>query len=421
MSLSLLLLALLSCLLVSGFFSGSETAMMSQNKYRLRHLAQQHHRSARRAIRLLKRPDRLLGVILLGNTFANIAASAFLTTYAENHLGPSGILLGTVILTIAILLFSEILPKTLAAFAPQPFAFIVVWPLKWLLNVLYPIVWLLNIIANAILKMFRIHIPKTATHDPLSKEEMLSVVDASKEKLGHKNRHMLEGVLALDDIIIRHVMVPKHQIEFIDLNASLTTILRTIAKTHHSVMLACYGNINNTAGLLYLKEVVHLLTQTTRPSQKSLIKLLKSPYFIPETVSLKSQLIQFQTQGCRMAIVVNEYGDITGMVTLEDIIEEIVGEFSDRFNQQQHFQPIGNIGYTSSGETTLRELNRHLDLQLPTSEAKTLSGFILERLGHIPVGPCCLKINGYFFEVYQIQSNFIKTIKIYPSTEIPAP
>ena len=413
MDLSITLIALVVLILCSAFFSSSETAMMSLNRYKLRHLAKQKNKSAKRSLKLLQRPDRLLGMILVGNTFANIIASAILTTYAETHFGKGGLIIATIVLTLVILLFAEIIPKTLAALFPQHIAFPASPLLYTLLIVFYPLVWLLNSIASASFRIFGLKLSSNEAGEPLNSEEIHSVVHDSKSKLGNKNKNMLLGVLELNSIKVEDVMIPHHRVEHLNLSLNVNEIIEQIIHAKHSILIACYDNIDNIAGIILTKEALKFIASDKIPTYEDILALLKTPYYIPNNISIKTQLINFQRKGMRFATVVNEYGEIEGIITVEDIMEEIVGEFSDTYNMQHHIKQSSENCHVTTGDTTIREINRHLHLQLPTDGAKTISGFIIDKLKDIPIGQCCIKVDSYIIQVRKVQNNVIKLVKIY--------
>ena len=411
LSFTLILIAVL--ILCSAFFSGSETAMMSLNKYKLHHMAKRKNKAAKRSLNLIKRPDRLLGMILVGNTFANITASAILTSYAEQHFGHFGIIIATILLTIMILLFAEIIPKTLAALFPQKLAFSTSFLLLFLLILFYPIVWLLNGFANLLFRIFGLKIKHKATAEALSSDEIHSVVHDSKSELSPRNKNMLLGVLELDQIKVSDVMIPHHKVEYLNLSLDIQQIINQIINAKHSILIACYENIENIAGIILTREALKFIAKDYTPTYEEITTLLKEPYYTPDHISIKRQLINFQKKGMRFATVVNEYGEIEGIITVEDIIEEIVGEFADTYNLESHIKAGKDNTYNTTGETTIREINRHLHLHLPTQGAKTISGFIIDELREIPIGSCCLKIHGFIIKVKKVENNMIKLVKIY--------
>ncbi|WP_116963481.1 HlyC/CorC family transporter [Fastidiosibacter lacustris] len=412
MDINLTLIALALLILCSAFFSASETAMMSLNKYKLRHLAKRKNKAAKRSLNLIKRPDRLLGMILVGNTFANIIASAILTSYAEQSFGQIGLVVSTISLTIIILLFGEIIPKTLAAVFPEQLAF-PASPILWLLLMLfYPLVWLLNSFVNILFRLCGLKIKHKETSEPLSSDEIHSVVHDSKSKLGPRNKNMLLGVLELNQIKVSDVMIPHHKVECINLSLDINNIIKQIVNAKHSILIACYDTIENIAGIILTREALKFITKDDTPTYEEILSLLNEPYYTPDNISIQTQLIDFQKKGMRFATVVNEYGEIEGIITVEDIIEEIVGEFADTYNLETHIKIGSDNTHTTTGDTTIREINRHLHLHLPTHGAKTISGFIIDELREIPIGNCCLKINDYVVEVKKVENNMIKLVKI---------
>ncbi|WP_395946685.1 HlyC/CorC family transporter [Caedibacter taeniospiralis] len=413
MDLSFTLIVLGILILSSAFFSGAETAMMSLNKYKLRHMAKRKNKAARRSLKLIQRPDRLLSMILVGNTFANIISSAILASYAEQHFGHIGMIVSTFVLTIIILLFAEIIPKTLAALFPQQLAFPASLFLVILLILFYPLVWLLNGFASLLFRLFGLKLSHKEITEPLSSDEIHSVVHDSKSKLGPRNKNMLLGVLELDQIKVSDVMIPHHKIEYLNLSLNIKEIIHHIIHAKHSILIACYDNIENIAGIILTREALKFIAKDDTPSYEEILTLLKEPYYIPDNISIKRQLINFQQKGMRFATVVNEYGEIEGIITVEDIIEEIVGEFADTYNLDRHIKAGKDNTYSTTGDTTIREINRHLHLHLPTQGAKTISGFIIDELHEIPIGNCCLKISGFIIEVKKVENNMIKLVKIH--------
>ncbi|MCF6775436.1 CNNM domain-containing protein [Thiotrichales bacterium 19X7-9] len=415
MTIDIIILAFIFLLIICyGFFSGSETSLMSLNQYRARHLAKNKHKGAKRAIKLLKRPDRVLGIILLGNTFVNILAAALATVLAERWFGQIGILISTVFLTLVILIFAEIMPKTLAAIYPERFAFPASLVLKILLKLLYPIVWLANFSSNSLLKLFGIHIPKTNVIDRLTKDELYSVIAEANVILTRKYRNMLLGILELETMTVSDVMLPRKKIEAIDLNQSVDNLIKDIFSCSHKKVITYRHNIDNIIGIL---NIYHFLMQYSHKhgiTKADILKLIKEPYYIPKTTSLQTQLLNFQSKGERFGIIVDEYGAIEGIVTVEDIIEEIVGEFADTFEPSEFITKLSDQSYLVAGSITIRELNRHLNLKLLTKGPNTLSGLITEHLEAIPSAPCCIKVQGHMIEVTKVSHNIIEKARIYP-------
>jgi Mg2+/Co2+ transporter CorB len=406
-----IILFILIC--TSAFFSSSETAMMALNKYKLKHLAKKNHRAAKRSLLLVRNPEKLLVAILIGNTFANIFAGTVISSYSEDHFGDVGLLVSTVIVTILVLVFGEIIPKSFAAIYPQRLAFPFSLPLKFIIIILYPIVVFLSMVSKTALKIFGIKI-ESVNNESLNKEEIHTVVHESNAKLGAKNKNMLLGVLELDKVLVQEVMTHFNKIEYIDLNNSIEKILARITKFKSLNIILCENGVNNVVGVIRLKELANLLITTKKSSitKASLRKVAQQAYFIPETVSLQSQLINFQKKSKRFAVVVDEYGDVSGVITIEDIMEEIVGEFSDRFDVNNNIRKIQENSYLIGGSATLREINRHIGIGFESTEAKTLSGLIIEEIENLPSGPCCIKYGNIILEIMNFRDNKIVSIKL---------
>lgn len=412
-SIPLLLSIMFVLLFLSAFFSGSETGMMSINRFRLKHLSKKS-RAAKRVQTMLKRPDRLLGVILLGNNFVNIMASAIASIVAIRIWGDVGVLIASILLTIIVLIFAEVTPKTLAALYPEKFAFPASNVLKVLLFVLYPLVWVVNVISNGLLKLLGVDIEKFS-HSSLSKEELRTIVHETSERVHSSHRSMLLGILDLEKIRIEDIMIPRNEIIGIDLANNWKAIKGQLASTQHTFLPVYEEDLNEIVGVLHVKHALHLLANE-KSSKDKLKNILMEPYFVPEGSTLANQLVNFRTHKKRLALIVNEYGDLEGLITLEDIFEEIVGEFTtdmaSETHQDIHPQEDGSIFI--DGSATLRDINKSLDLSFPLAGPKTLSGLIIEYLQTIPcAGTCCL-INNVVIEVIQVQDNRIKTIKIIP-------
>ncbi|QEO56745.1 HlyC/CorC family transporter [Francisella marina] len=404
---------------ISAFFSSSETAMMALNKYKLKHLAKKNHRAAKRSLSLVRNPERLLVAILIGNTFANIFAGTVISSYSEDHFGDIGLLIATIVVTVLVLVFGEIIPKSFAAVYPQRLAFPFSLPLKIIMVLLYPAVVFLSMVSKLTLKLFGIKI-EPVNNESLDKEEIQTVVNESNAKLGVKNKNMLIGVLELDKVLVQEVMTHFNKIEYIDLSNSIDKILARIAKMKSLNIILCENGVNNVIGVIKLKEITNLLISTKRSqiTKASLRKIAHQAYFIPETVSLQTQLVNFQYKSKRFAIVVDEYGDVCGTVTIEDIMEEIVGEFSDRFDMNNNIRKLEENSYLIGGSATLREINRHIGIEFESEDAKTLSGLIIEEIENLPQGPCCIKYNNILLEITNIRDNKIVSIKLTTILEI---
>ncbi|MGQ4005108.1 CNNM domain-containing protein [Francisellaceae bacterium CB300] len=404
------IIVLLIC--ASAFFSSSETAMMALNKYKLKHLAKNNHKAARRSLSLVAKPEKLLITILIGNTFANIFAGTIISSYSEDHFGDIGLLISTLIVTMLVLIFGEIIPKSFAAVYPQKLAFPFSLPLKFIMLILYPVIISLNSISKVVLRVFGIKI-ESVNNESLNKDEIHTVVHESNAKLGAKNKNMLLGVLELDKILVQDVMTHFNKIEYIDLNLSVEKILNRISKIKSVNILVCENGINNVIGVIKLKDITNLLISSKSSINKSkLRKLTIEPYFIPETVSLQTQLIGFQKKSKRFAVVVDEYGDVSGVITIEDIMEEIVGEFSDRFDIHNNIRKLDDNNYIVGGSATLREINRHIGIQFESEDAKTLSGLIIEEIQNLPSGICSVKYQNILLEITELRDNKIIKIKL---------
>ncbi|APS92025.1 hypothetical protein P251_02818 [Francisella tularensis subsp. tularensis str. SCHU S4 substr. FTS-634/635] len=403
---------------ISAFFSSSETAMIALNKYKLKHLAKKNHRAAKRSLSLVRNPERLLVAILIGNTFANIFAGTVISSYSEDHFGDLGLLIATIVVTILVLVFGEIIPKSFAAIYPQRLAFPFSLPLKIIMLILYPAVIFLSMVSKVTLKLFGVKI-EAVNNESLDKEEIQTVVNESNAKLGAKNKNMLLGVLELDKVLVQEVMTHFNKIEYIDLSNSIDKILARIAKMRSLNIILCENGVNSIIGVIRLKEITNLLISSKKGqiSKAALRKIAQEAYFIPGTVSLQTQLINFQQKSKRFAIVVDEYGDVCGTVTIEDIMEEIVGEFSDRFDVNNNIRKLEDNSYLIGGSATLREINRHIGIEFESEDAKTLSGLIIEEIENLPSGPCCIKYNNILLEITNIRDNKIVSIKLTITTE----
>ncbi len=410
-SISSLLILLGFLIVLSAFFSSSETSMMALNRYRLRHLVKKNHRAATLASNLLERPDRLIGVILIGNNFVNILASAIATIIAVKLWGDAGIAIATGLLTLVILIFAEVTPKTLAALHPEKVAFPASYVLKPLLRIFYPLVWLINMITNNLLKVFGVR-PDQLGNDHLSTEELRTLVHEAGALIPKRNQSMLLGVLELEEVTVNDIMIPRNEVEGIDLDQPISQILEQLSTTQHTRLPIYYGEINQIVGLLHMRNLAQLI-QRGEVTKDSILKVSRDPYFVPESTPLQTQLLNFQKQSRRIGIVVDEYGDVEGIVTLEDILEEIVGELSEENNDLvEDIHPQDDGSYFIDGGAYVRDINRALQWQLPTDGPKTLNGLINETLESLPDANICLVIGEYRLETLQIQDKFIKTVRI---------
>lgn len=399
--------------LLSGFFSSSETGMMSLNRYRLRHLLRKGIPAAKRVSKLLERPDRLLGIILIGNTFANILASAVATVVAVHFFGDLGVFIATVCLTLIILIFAETAPKTLAALYPMRLAFFVSLPLQFLLKILYPLVLFVNGISNATLRLFRIRVGHRGV-EPLSAEELRTVVNEATGKISANYQKMLLRILDLEQVTVYDAMVPKSEVVGIDLQDDWSIIREQIAQCEHAYMPIYREHLDKVQGMLNLRRVLTEMRDEAL-SKTKLQKLAEPVYFVPENAQLNKQLLNFQDQQKSVALVVDEYGDVQGLITLQDVLEEIVGEFSKGMGESSDLiRALKNGSYLVDGGIAIRDLNRLMKWHLPTSGPKTLGGLMVEHLEMIPSPGIGARVAGYPMEVKKVADNRIIEVIIWP-------
>jgi Mg2+/Co2+ transporter CorB len=399
-------------LILSAFFSGSETALMSLNRYKLRHKARAGHRGAMLADKLLQRPERLIGLILLGNNAVNISASALVGVVSVQLGGELGFAIGTACLTLVVLIFAETAPKTLAAMHPERVAFPAAYIYVPLLKILYPLVWMTNTLANGVLYLFGLR-KSDADGYALSREELRTVVYEAGARISQKYRHMLINILDLEQVTVDDVMVPHNEVIGIDLEDDIEEIAKMIQHCEHTRLPVYRDEIDNVIGLLHLRRLANLASQSGF-TKSDLEELLVEPYFVPEGTPLSTQLVQFQKARQRFALVVDEYGDIQGIVTLEDILEEIVGEFTtDPAADDEDIVRESDQSYLVNGTANIREMNRIMNWKLPTNGAKTLNGLILEYLETIPESGTGLKVEGYPIEIVETRENRVQLARIY--------
>ena len=409
-SLAGLISLLVVLLILSAFFSGSETALMSLNRYQLRHKSREGHRGARLAEKLLQRPDRIIGLILLGNNLVNFTAASLVAVIAFKIGGQPAVVLGAIFLTLVVLIFSEAAPKTLAALHPERLAFPAAMIYYPLLKITYPIVWLINVASNGVLYLFGVRDKGNDLYS-LTRDELRTVVHEAGARISPRYRQMLLSILDLEKVTVDDVMVPHNEIVGIDLDDDDAEIENTIAESQHTRLPVYRDNIDKVAGILHLRHLANLANKTF--NRETLQELLTEAYFIPEGTPLSTQLVQFQRRRERIAMVVDEYGDIQGIVTLEDILEEIVGEFTtDPADDGDDVIEESADNYIVDAAATIRDLNRTQGWALPTDGPKTLNGLIVEMLETIPKPATCLKINGYPIEVVETDDNRIRSVRI---------
>ena len=410
---------LLLLLLLSAFFSGSETALMSLNRYQLRHKAREGHRGARLAERLIKRPDRILGLILLGNNMVNILAASIVSVVAMQLGGPSYVAAASFAMTMIILIFAEAAPKTLAALHPERLALpasLIYYPL---LKITYPLVWLINVCSNGVLFLFGVRRGDGGLQS-LTREELRTLVREAGGRISSRYQQMLISILDLEKVSVDDVMVPHNEIVGLDIDDDSHDIQKIIAESEHTRLPVYRDKIDNVLGILHLRKLANL---NDRAITSELIEqLVDEPYFVPEGTPLSTQLVQFQRHRRRIALVVDEYGDIQGIVTLEDILEEIVGEFTtDPADEEDDVVADGADTWLVSGTANIREINRAQHWELPTDGPKTINGLILERLETIPPPSTCVKISGYPIEIVAADDHRVHTVRIGVRTSIEPP
>lgn len=412
LSLTTLLIILLLLIILSGFFSGSEIGMMSLNRYRLRHLVKKNDKQAIRVNQMLARPDRLLSVVLIGNTLANIVASTVATLIGQRLYGDAGVAVATLLLTLIILVFSEMTPKTLAALHPQQVAFAVSLPLKLLQTLLAPLVQTISWITNLILRLFGISIDKVQK-EALSGEELRSVVHEAGGLIPVEHKSMLISLLDLETATVEDIMVPKADIMGLDLEQPWHELLDQLETAQHTRLPLYRDSIDNLVGMVHVRSVLNLALEE-RLDMENLLKIIDLPYFIPEATPLNVQILNFRKMKRRSCFVVDEYGDLKGLVTMEDILEEVVGEFTTDIadlSKDIIQQEDGSVIVDAS--ITLRHLKRLLNWQLPMIGPRTLSGLIIEHLGYIPPPDCCLQIENFQIEVLKVGDNMVKTVQMH--------
>ena len=402
-------LTLVALLIVSAFFSGSETGMMSLNRYRLRH-QRKKSAGARRAAKLLAVPDRLIGLILIGNNAINILAAIVANMLAIIYVGEAAApWVATASLTIAVLVFSEVTPKTIAAQNPEWFAFKASHILNPLLKLLWPLVWVVNKLTNGLIILLGFD-PSASRDDGLDTEELRSVVDISGHKISDSHQGMLKGILDLENVTVEDIMIPRNEILGLDIEEDVETLMEKMLKTEYTRLPLFDGDINNIIGIFHMRKANHLvrLEQVTHNAIK---RFSDEPYFIPESTTLTNQLLNFKKTRHRLAMVVDEYGEVMGLVTLEDILEEIVGDFTtNTADEIEEVVAQKNGSYLIDGAATIREINKATAWSMPTNGPKTLNGLALEQLESIPDGNVSFMVNNYRCETIELNGKMIKKI-----------
>jgi Mg2+/Co2+ transporter CorB len=413
----MLLVILAVLIFLSAYFSGSETGMMSINRYRLRHLVQNNHPGAKRVQYLLDRPDRLIGLILIGNNLVNIGASAIATILCLRWFGDAGILIATLGLTLIILIFSEVTPKTIAALHPERISFPSSFILLPLLKVMYPIVIGMNFITNSFMRLLGVNPKQSQMADALSSDELRTVVNEAGNLIPTSHQEMLVSILDLEKVTVEDVMIPRNEIVGIDISDDWKSIVKQLSNGQHTRVLLYRNEIDDAIGFLHARDVMRLMSKNQFTADKSiLVRAARDAYFIPEGTPLNVQLLKFQRRKERIGLVVDEYGDIQGLVTLEDILEEIVGDFTTSMAPApSESVTLENDGsFLVDGSANLRELNKEMNWDFPIDGPKTLSGLIIEQFGDIPDARLSLRLGGYPVELIEIGDTMIKQVRVLP-------
>ena len=410
----ILLASIAFLVLMSAFFSGSETSMMAINRYRLKHLVKEKNKSAKRVSRLLEKTDRLLGVILIGNNFTHTLSTALATVVAIRIWSDNAVLAVTVFMTIIMIIFAEVMPKTIAALKPESIAFPSSYLLKPLSKILSPLITLVSFISNNVTKLMGIDL-NNANKDELKPEELRTLLQTSG--VPKRQEEMLMGIFDMDNLSVNDVMIPKNEIIGIDLNDEIKDIVKQLQEIDFTYVPCYEDTIDNIQGFLSLNKKAEFLGSETK-SIRSLKDELREPLFVPENTPLYKQLANFQSSGRRVGLIVDEYGDIEGIITLRSILEIIVGEITTESIERMDIMPQADGSYLVDGSMMIREVNRRLEWELPTEGPKTLSGLILEEIQTIPDTNVGLSIENYRIETVLIKDNVIKLAKLEINEEV---
>ena len=384
--------------------------MMAANKIKLKNLSKKRDRGAKRALKLLKKPDLLLATILVGNNFANILASSIVTIIMLNYFG-GNVLLGAVLLTTFILIFSEITPKTMAAVKPESFAKRSSLLLKTLLYVLRPLIAITNYISSLVLRIFNINVKDAKDNDNLNTQELKTLLDESGDLIPKQYRGMLSSILGMEELVVEDIMTPASEVIGIDIELDYETNKKIIESAEYTRLPVYKNSIDNELGTLHLKDSHSFLDRLE--TKENVQKILTKTYFVSQSTALMKQLNEFQDNDKNMALVVDEYGEIEGLITIEDIFKEIAGKFgSDKIELEKEFTKLKDGSILTDGNSRIRDLNNFVNWSIPEDSSKTINGLITEHLDQIPNANLCVEINKYRFEVLKIEDNSISKIKI---------
>ena len=410
-SLIFLFSTLICLLIISGFFSGSETGMMAANKIKLRNLSKKSKTSAKRALNLLKRPDQLLSAILVGNNFANILASAIVTIIMLKYFG-GNVLLGSIILTIVILIFSEITPKTMATIKPESFATRSSFILNILIYVFKPIIFFTNFLSRLILRLFKLDAKDATLNDNLNTEELKTLLEESGDLIPNQYRKMLSSVLGMEGLVVEDIMIPTSEIIGININEDYENATKIIESTEYTRLPVFEDSIDNMIGILHLKDS-HSFLENFNKNNKSYKTMLQKTYFVSQSTLLMKQLREFLANNQSLGLVVDEYGEIEGLISVEDIFKEITGKFGgDKEELEKEFIKLKDGSILTDGNSKIRELNNYLNWAIPEDNAKTINGLVTQYLDQIPQANLCIEVENYRFEALELDENFISKTKI---------
>jgi Mg2+/Co2+ transporter CorB len=410
-----LIVTLIIMVVVSAYFSGSETGMMTLNRYRLRHMAKQGNRAAKRVEKLLRKPDRLISLVLIGNNLVNILASALATIVGIRLYGNAGVAIATGVLTFVVLVFAEVLPKTIAALYPEKVAYpssLLLGPLQFLMM---PLVWLLNTITRLLMRMVGIKVDNIIS-TALSKDELRTIVHESRSQMSRRNQDMLLSVLDLEKVNVDDIMVPRNEIVGININDDWKSIVRQLTHSPHGRIVLYRDSLDDAIGMLRVREAYRLMTEKKEFTKEVMLRSADEIYFVPEGTPLSVQLVKFQRNKKKVGLVVDEYGDIQGLVTVEDILEEIVGDFTTSMSPTlaEEVTPQNDGSVIIEGSANVRELNKAFNWTLPEDDARTINGMILEEIQEIPAPGTRLRIDQYDIDIIDVQGNMIKQVRVTP-------
>ncbi len=390
--------------------------MMSLNRYRMNHLRRSQHGGATRASKLLEKPDKLIGVILIGNNFVNFLAASIASSIAILILGEPAPFATAIVLTLVVLIFAEVTPKTIAALYPERIAYPSSIVLGVLLKVLYPVVWMVNFVSNMLVRALGFHPQADGSDQQLNQEELRTVVHESESRLPKKRQGMLLNILDLEKVQVDQIMVPRNEVTGLDIEDDMEEMLEQIASAQHTRLPVYRKNIDNIVGVLHMRSAGRLI-KTENLNKAAIIQETTEPYFSPDSTPLHTQLFNFQSKKLRLAVVVDEFGAVKGIVTLEDILEEIVGEFTtDLSDSNRDIFAQEDGSYLIDGGTSIRDINRSLSWQLDSESANTLNGMLMEVLQSIPDSSVGVKLDGYYAEILQVKDNVFRTVKMWEAT-----